>query len=409
MKLRTALFLVLLSGCHRDLDDGVECPAGGCVDSSAPPDGDAEASDSTATGDADADASSDACSTLACTTPPPATCPSAITRRVYASPGTCVDAGCVYAPTDVVCPMGEGCEGGFCIPPSCKGGLICGTGSCCDAKTVPGGTFQMGRATTGAESDACSTWADPCSPVDQPEHTATVSAFRLDTYEVTVGRFRNFVPGYPANKPVAGAGAHPLIAGTGWKSDWDPQLPPTAVELVAALKCDPALATWTDSPAMNENKPINCIDWFTAFAFCAWDGGRLPTEAEWEYAAAGGDENRVSPWGNMPPSAMYAAAVNCGLSCTLADIPSVGSKPLGAARWGQADFADSVAEWTLDWFAPYTSAPVTNYAQIIAGTGRAVRGASFMHDRRHFRSAARFEVPPNQRYPYDGFRCARKL
>lgn len=401
MKLRTALVLVLLTGCHRELAEAEPPDAAVAADT--------DSMETVVALDSNVgDVSSDACSTTACTTPPAASCISAVVRRAYPSTGTCVDGGCSYEPTDATCPMGEGCEGGFCIPPSCRGGLLCGAVSCCDSKALPAGTFPMGRAVTGPEYDACSTWADPCHPIDQPEHNAAVAAFRLDTYEVTVGRFRNFVSGYPGNKPAAGAGAHPLIAGSGWKAEWDSQLPPSAIELVAALKCDSALATWTEAVGANENKPMNCIDWFSAFAFCAWDGGRLPTEAEWEYAAAGGDENRVSPWGNAPPTAMHAA-VSCGPSCTLADIPSVGSKPVGAARWGHTDLADSVAEWTLDWSAAYSPAAVSNYAQLSGGPERAVRGASFMHDRRHFRASARFGVEPNMHYPYDGFRCARKM
>ena len=59
------------------------------------------------------------------------------------------------------------------------------------------------------------------------------------------------------------------------------------------LKCYPGYQTWLDTPGTptEEDYPINCIDWYEAFAFCIWDGGYLPTEAEWGYAAAGGQQS----------------------------------------------------------------------------------------------------------------------
>src|SRR6185503_8188479 len=109
---------------------------------------------------------------------------------------------------------------------------------------------------------------------------------------ITVGRFRAFVEAYPGSKPKPGNGAHPLITGSGWDMMWDGSLPSDKAALTMALKCDSTYATWTDAPGVNENLPMNCITWYDAFAFCAWDKGRLPTEAEWNYAAAGGGEQR---------------------------------------------------------------------------------------------------------------------
>src|SRR5262249_34890732 len=83
----------------------------------------------------------------------------------------------------------------------------------------------------------------------------------------------------------------------GWLETNDPQVAPTDSNLSS---CSP-YSTWTTAPDANEDLPITCINFYEAYAFCIWDGGFLPSEAEWEYAAAGGDEQRAYPWGAEPP------------------------------------------------------------------------------------------------------------
>ena len=151
---------------------------------------------------------------------------------------------------------------------SCMGlALTCGAsgmGSCCEpAETVPGGTFLRGY---DAASDA----------YNEMSYPATVSPFVLDKYEVTVGRFRAFVEagqGTQASPPGAGSGAHPKLAGSGWDSGWNTSLVADTSALKAAFKCSATYQTWTDTPGTNENKPMNCVSWYEAMAFCIWDGG----------------------------------------------------------------------------------------------------------------------------------------
>lgn len=290
-----------------------------------------------------------------------------------------------------------------CGLPSCFGGLDCGGLSCCDRKTLPAATFGMGRGSSGVENDVCASgaWAyAKCSANEQPQHDVTLSALSLDTYEVTVGRFRKFVTAYPGNKPTAGAGANPNLTGSGWDTAWDSSLPSDQAALISALKCHATYLTWTDLPGSNENKPINCTSWHVAFAFCAWDGGRLPTEAEWEYAASGG-EDRALPWtsGATAPDTSHAVF-------GVASLAVVGSVPNGVAKWGQHDMAGNVYEWTLDWYAAYPVGACTNCANLVPATYRVTRGGSFLLGQEHTRAEHR-NTGSQSANSSIGVRCAR--
>jgi len=259
----------------------------------------------------------------------------------------------------------------------------------------------MGRSEAGSDA-----YVDGY-PDEVPEHTANVSAFALDRFEVTVGRMRTFVEQYTAALPNEGGGAHPIIAETGWKSSWNAFMPADSDAFIANLTCDgDEFATWTDAPGANEAAAINCVSWFEAFAFCLWDGGRLPTEAEWELAAAGGDENRLYPWGGDAlddTRAVYGAAD--GLQSTV-----VGSKPAGAGRWGHEDLAGSMFEWVFDGFSESWYAGGGASCQDCANLNaeaRAFRGGSWVNGANMLRAAARSSFLPKNRNINLGFRCAR--
>jgi formylglycine-generating enzyme len=300
---------------------------------------------------------------------------------------------------------------GGCVPdvepgsnlPSCAGvPLTCGPHgdeTCCASPLVEGGEY------------------DRLDPDLMKLYPTRVSDFRLDRFEVTVARFRRFVQAYPASKPAEGDGAHPSIAGSGWAAAWP--LPASQADLIAALKCDPLYGTWADNEgAETDKKPINCVDWFTAFAFCAWDGGRLPTEAEWNYAAARGSEERYYPWGDEAPTvdrAVYCTdyspmAQGCP-AATQASIKNVGSKsPQGDGKWAQADLAGNVREWNLDWHGEYPE-PCDNCAGLTedpAIHAREARGGDWNNEASNLQSLFRVGYDPAGHYTWVGLRCARR-
>lgn len=292
------------------------------------------------------------------------------------------------------------------LPATCG---LAGTSPCCGSPLVPGGTFyrSFDVGTDGMYTDMT--------------NPATVSDFRLDTYEVTVGRFRQFVNagmGTQASPPTPGTGARTLNGMAnqgGWDAAWTPSLTANSAALVAAVKCSATYQSWTDTPGANEALPMNCITWFEMFAFCAWDGGFLPTEAEWNYAAAGGNEQRAYPWSN-PASSLaidcsYANYYNGTAYCTNPPngaVNRVGSEsPKGDGKYGQADLAGNVWEWTLDWLASPYSNPCTDCAELTPATLRVFRAGYFGVDASALRGALRFGAGATGRRLDVGVRCAR--
>ncbi|MGO9837884.1 MAG: formylglycine-generating enzyme family protein [Polyangiaceae bacterium] len=295
----------------------------------------------------------------------------------------------------------------------------CGRGeSCCASLLVAGGTFYRTYNNTGGAPTGS---GDP----------ASVSGLRVDKCLVTVGRFRQFVDvvipsdGGAGWLPAAGSGKHTHLNGgegladstnpgsyeAGWDAyDWNALVAPTGTNLA----CDPNYATWTNAPGTNEDLPINCINWFESYAFCIWDGGFLPSEAEWEYASAGGSEQREYPWGSTPPGtsnmyAIYGCHYGPGGLCTgtVADMAPVGAAPLGVGRWGQLDLAGELFEWNLDVYASGYQDPCADCANLTGTSSRVVRGGAFLYGSSYLFPGNRGTDAASTRTFLGGVRCVR--
>jgi formylglycine-generating enzyme required for sulfatase activity len=254
---------------------------------------------------------------------------------------------------------------------------------------VPAGTFLMGSPEGVGETD------------EHPHHVVTLSAYCIDQTEVTVKAYAACV----AAKGCSAASR--TVSWSGYSA--------------ADVKRYSRFCNSEDRP----DHPINCVDWNQAAAYCRWAGKRLPTEAEWEYAARGSD-GRAYPWGNGEPRAKLLNA--CGLECVAMarrelnqdwkqmydasdgweTTAPVGSFPDGASPFGALDMAGNVWEWTSDRYGNYPGAAATNPLGPETGPARVLRGGAWKYpDPGHVRTTCRHGHEASVRSIVAGFRCAR--
>ncbi len=270
----------------------------------------------------------------------------------------------------------------------------------CGQVYVPGGSLALGDSS-----------AEGATPILT---SVTVSGFYIDRYEVTLARFRRFWNGRNADMIRAAP-----IAYVDGPMSWGPAA--SEPRTTSTVGCN-----WTSALGDREEHPINCVTWWTAQEFCVWDGGRLPTEAEWELAARG-TESRPFPWGIEPPTDSRVCAslttrrtepdagADVPWTCPEVDIAwSSGQTPSGIAH-----LAGNVEEYTADfwssygdpcWGTPPRSNPRCN-ERIDGGLlARTARGGAFdaVAPGRALRSASRGMAPEITAYTrQSGFRCVR--
>ncbi len=294
------------------------------------------------------------------------------------------------------------CEDGFrqcdgkCIPASaCCGpcscdGLpkTCGPNAdenCCATFVVPGGTFNRDNDTS---------------------YPATVSDFHLDRFEVTVGRFNRFVAagqGLQSTAPQAGSGKNAMDGDDpGWDPAWNVFLATTSQALTTNIQCINGTFLSGDNVL-----PMNCLNWYEAYSFCIWDGGRLPTETEWTYAAAGGgaaDGQRLYPWSNPPSSTTADSTYSVNYASGPANVGS--RSPKGDGKWNQADLVGNMGEWLADYAGPYP-VPCYNCTNRVVAERRVIRDAGWALPAID-NTGSRAQVVPSWREGVYGVRCARR-
>jgi formylglycine-generating enzyme required for sulfatase activity len=210
---------------------------------------------------------------------------------------------------------------------------------------IDGGFFGMG----------CSTGDDECLACEDPNHTVSVTGFKMTATEITQSQYLNIMAANPS--------AH-----------------------TACLSC-----------------PVENVDWNMASQFCATAGGRLPTEAEWEYAARAGTTTKY--YCGDEPSCLEDAA-------WFADNSSGQTQEVGLKEpneFGLYDMLGNVLEWTNDWYADnyYESSPLSDPQGPNFGNGRSIRGGGIGADAWGVRISYRTSAAPDYAYNVYGFRCVK--
>ena len=256
---------------------------------------------------------------------------------------------------------------------------------------IPGGKFFMGSDTGEAN--------------EKPAHNVMLSPYCMDKTEVTVDAYKKCSDAGECKRAWAVV-------------DW-PDITPRDKKLFTPL-CN------INDPEGKKEHPVNCVDWQMAVSYCEAQKKRLPTSAEWEFAARGPD-GRIYPWGDETPDETRLNA--CGAECMawgkkvneqvkamymgddkFPHTAPVGSFPKGASRYGLLDVVGNVWEWTFDWDGAYSSGAENDPKGPGKGDERVVRGGAWNGAFPTWvRPSFRYSFPPETKSHAVGFRCAKDL
>jgi len=228
-----------------------------------------------------------------------------------------------------------------------------------DMVNIPGGEFRMGSPPNMFNAN------------ERPIHTVWLDGYYMNLYEVTNAEYASF-----------------LCDSTGGLEHWY-----FGMEIVREDDRFRAAVG-------KDDYPVRFVKWEDAAAYAEWLGGRLPTEAEWEKAARGPNDERIFPWGFH----IYLGQAN--FSNQSGGIWKVGTAT-GKSYYGCWDMAGNVWEWTADWYDEhyYSASPYRNPPGAAAGEEKTVRGGAYHNNEFYVRCAIRWPLDPNMRYGEVGFRC----
>ena len=264
---------------------------------------------------------------------------------------------------------------------------------------VPGGKFFM-----GSDEDKYPRW--------QPAHKVELSPFCLDVNEVTAKKYKACSDIGECKRPKT-------------EAKWPKTAKETDRDHERKERIYSELCTFGKEALADH--PINCVTWADAQAYCEVHGNRLPTEAEWEFAARGSD-GRKFPWGDKPPNEKHMNA--CGTECNAWETKAgltpgprmydaddgfpatapVGSFPEGVTMFGMHDMVGNVFEWTADWMGTYTKDELRNPTGPARGDARVIRGGAFNGGFSLWVNPAfRYAMDPEAHSHGIGFRCAKTL
>lgn len=281
-------------------------------------------------------------------------------------------------------------------------------------KLIPGGEFLMGNESDyGFAADG-----------EGPVHTVEVAPFYMDATCVTNEQFNDFINATHYKTEAENFGWSFVFYGHLTKGQQA-----TAVRarvLGSEWWCRVDGATWRhpEGPGTNIKKrwknPVIHVSWHDAIAYCEWAGKRLPTEAEWEFAARGGIEQKRFPWGDeLEPGGKHRMNVWQGkfpVQNTEADqyYGPAPAQTYQANAYGLYCITGNVWEWVWDWFDPtyYQSSPRKNPTGPTATDRRMMRGGSYLcHESycNRYRTDARSSNTPDSSTGNLGFRCARDI
>ncbi len=244
-----------------------------------------------------------------------------------------------------------------------------------------------------------------CQSHEKPRHqVALTRAYALLATEVTRGQFRTF---------AGTMGYRTLAEREGWGFAFDR----------AGYKRQDDLSWSAPGFFQEDDHPVVQVSWDDAAAYCAWAGGRLPTEAEWEYAARGGAEGTRFVWGDNADGIRAPMGANVADESVRPHFPwwvvfpnyhdgypwTAPTRSFAANAFGLFDMAGNVWEWTADWYAPtaYASSSALDPQGPTSGRSRVVRGSSWGDEPLVLRVSERSSHAPEHRSYFHGFRCAR--